>query len=156
MKEHRTEFKKLIEGTITAMGGRSPDDAAMGIWLIALEKFDYSDVREAVIYWASTETTWPRPADISKAIKAKKARAAEQEEASRRVVDEKQRAELRNSSQEVFTSLDSVLHIKDNNPKRDPVYRAKRIKEARSKGWSSVDGVTLLPIHDWWADRVLA
>jgi hypothetical protein len=157
MKDHRNEFKKLIEGTISAMGGRAPDEAAMGIWLLALNAFDYADVREAILNWASTETTWPRPADITKAIKGKHARAAENAEASRRVAEELERASLPDATDEVKNFLIALNYRLNsaNSSQGDFVQRAKRIREARAKGWSSVDGITLLPIHDYWADRVL-
>lgn len=157
MKDHRNEFKKLIEGTISAMGGRAPDEAAMGIWLLALNAFDYADVREAILNWASTETTWPRPADITKAIKGKHARAAENAEASRRVAEELERASLPDATDEVKNFLLALNYRLNstNSSQGDYVQRAKRIREAREKGWSSVDGITLLPIHDYWADRVL-
>ena len=157
MKDHKTEYKALISGTISAMGGRAPDEAAMGIWLLALNAFNYGDVREAIVNWASTETTWPRPADISKAIKAKHARMAEHQEASKRVADELERAERPNVSDEIKAELE-VIAKRANGVRyseQDYVQRAKRIREARANGWSTVDGITLLPIHDYWADRVL-
>ena len=157
MKDHRNEFKKLIEGTISAMGGRAPDEAAMGIWLLALNAFDYADVREAILNWASTETTWPRPADITKAIKGKHARMAEHQEASKRVADELERAERPNVSDEIKSQLETISKRANSirYSEQDYVQRAKRIREARANGWSSVDGITLMPIHDYWADRVL-
>ena len=157
MKDHKTEFKALISGTISAMGGRAPDEAAMGIWLLALNAFNYNDVREAIVNWASTETTWPRPADISKAIKGKHARMAEHQEASKRVADELERASLPDATDEVKNYLIALNYRLNsaNSSQGDYVQRAKRIREARAKGWSTVDGITLLPIHDYWADRVL-
>lgn len=157
MKDHKNEFKTLVNGTISAMGGRVLDDAAMGVWLLTLSKFDYADVREAIVNWAATESTWPRPADIAKAIKGKHARAAELAEASRRVADELERSTERNVSVEIASYLEDVQRKIQSTGLGGDTYilRAKRIREARTKGWSSVDGITLLPIHDYWADRVL-
>ena len=157
MKDHKNEFKTLVNGTISAMGGRVLDDAAMGVWLLTLSKFDYADVREAIVTWAANESTWPRPADIAKAIKGKHARAAEQAEASHRVAYDMERASHPDAPPEVKEQLEKISRAANgtNHSQSDYIYRAKRIREARAKGWSTVDGITLLPIHDYWADRVL-
>ena len=157
MKQHQAAFQNLITGTITAMGGRAPDTAALAIWAMALENFKFEDVQEAIVNWTSNESTWPRPADIAKAIKGKHARAAEQAEASHRVAYDMERASHPDAPPEVKEQLEKISRAANgtNHSQSDYIYRAKRIREARAKGWSTVDGITLLPIHDYWADRVL-
>ena len=157
MKQHQAAFQNLITGTITAMGGRAPDSAAIAVWVMALQNFKFEDVQEAIVHWASTETSWPRPADIAKAINAKHARDAENAEASRRVADDLERASLPDATPEVQEYLKNLNRKLSgvNSSQNDYVHRAKRIREARAKGWSVVDGITLLPIHDYWADRIL-
>lgn len=168
-QEELTKLKNAINGLMTSMGVKRLDDSGMVFWTLTLKEFQYQDVREALIQWAQTQHAVPRPVDIVECIKRKRVMQVEEQ---RKIAEEVDRAERQADCQKIDVQA-FIKKVHDSIDDSEPISvtmekRARAILAAIEQGKSEVtpfnvtqDGkqvpnrIGLLPIHEWWAKRVL-
>ncbi len=168
-QEELTKLKKALNGLMASMGAKRLDESAMLFWTLTLKNYPYPDVREALINWAQTQHALPRPNDIVESIKHERVMKVEEQ---RKAAEEADRAERQADCSKIDVQA-FIKKVHDSIDDSEPISvtmqkRARAILAAIEQGKDKVslfnvikngkpepNEITLLPIHEWWAKRVL-